>query len=161
VDIVTTTLGKALGGASGGVAAGPREVVELLRNRARPYLFSNSVPPPVVFGALKAIELARGSGELRARLRANAADFRAQMEAAGFTLVPGETPIVPVMLGDARLAAEMARRLLDEGIYVIGFSHPVVPLGKARIRVQLCALHTPEQIARCVAAFVKVRGEIG
>jgi glycine C-acetyltransferase len=160
VDIVTTTLGKALGGASGGVAAGPREVVELLRNRARPYLFSNSVPPPVVFGALKALELARAGNDLRERLRENAANFRARMEQAGFTLVPGETPIVPVMLGDARLAAEMSRRLLAEGIYVIGFSYPVVPLGKARIRVQLSAQHTPAHIEQCVAAFVRVRDEV-
>jgi glycine C-acetyltransferase len=157
VDIVTTTLGKALGGASGGIAAGPPEVVELLRNRARPYLFSNSVPPPVVYGALQAIELASAGAELRAQLMENARNFRAQMEVAGFTLVPGATPIVPVMLGDARIAAEMARRLLDEGIYVVGFSHPVVPIGKARIRVQLSALHTAQQIAQCVAAFVKVR----
>jgi glycine C-acetyltransferase len=160
VDIVTTTLGKALGGASGGVAAGPGEAIELLRNRARPYLFSNSVPPPVVFGALKALELAEGSSELRAQLIQNAASFRRQMEAAGFALVPGETPIVPVMLGDARSATEMAARLLDEGIYVTAFSFPVVPMGKARIRIQLCAEHTEEQIARCVAGFVKVRDQI-
>lgn len=160
VDIVTTTLGKALGGASGGVAAGPTEVIELLRNRARPYLFSNSVPPPVVYGALKALQLASESGALRAQLMRNAASFRAQMEAAGFTLVPGETPIVPVMLGDARIATEMARRLLDKGIYVIGFSHPVVPMGKARIRVQLSAQHTEQHVAQAVAAFVKVREQM-
>jgi glycine C-acetyltransferase len=156
VDIITTTLGKALGGASGGVAAGPPEIVELLRNRGRPYLFSNSVPPPVVYGAQAALELVSRGTVLRGTLQRNAADFRTRMEAAGFTLVPGQTPIVPVMLGDAQLAADMARDLLDEGIFVVGFSHPVVPLGKARIRVQLSALHTPAQIERCVAAFVKV-----
>jgi glycine C-acetyltransferase len=160
VDIVTTTLGKALGGASGGIAAGPPEVVELLRNRARPYLFSNSVPPHVVHGALKALELAAAGGVLREQLRANSALFRRLMGAEGFTLVPGETPIVPVMLGDARLAAETARRLLAEGIYVVSFSFPVVPMGKARIRVQLSAQHTPEQVQHCVAAFVKVRAEM-
>ncbi|MDQ3023562.1 MAG: glycine C-acetyltransferase [bacterium] len=160
VDIVTTTLGKALGGASGGVAAGPAEVVELLRNRARPYLFSNSVPPAVVHGALKAIELVNSGVELRERLTETSRSFREQMEAADFSIVPGETPIVPVMLGDARIAGEMARRLLDEGIYVVGFSHPVVPLSKARIRVQLSAQHKPQHIERCVTAFLKVRREM-
>jgi glycine C-acetyltransferase len=156
VDIITTTMGKALGGASGGLVAGPREVIEMLRNRGRPYLFSNSVPPPIIYGALKAVELLSKTTELRDRLEWNSKYFREKMEAAGFTLVPGETPIIPVMLGDAKLANDMARDLLAEGIYVIGFSHPVVPMGKARIRTQLSAGHTKEHIDKCVEAFIKV-----
>jgi glycine C-acetyltransferase len=156
VDIVTTTLGKALGGANGGLVAGPREVIDMLRNRGRPYLFSNAVPPPIVYGAIKAIDLLSQTTELRDRLEWNAAYFRGKMQAAGFTLVPGETPIVPVMLGDAKLANDVARDLLQEGIYVIGFSHPVVPMGKARIRTQLSAGHTQAHIDKCVDAFIKV-----
>lgn len=156
VDIVTTTLGKALGGANGGLVAGPREIIDMLRNRGRPYLFSNAVPPPIVYGALKAIELISQTTELRDRLEWNAKYFRDKMQAAGFSLVPGETPIVPVLLGDAKLANDVARDLLHEGIYVIGFSHPVVPMGKARIRTQLSAAHTKDHIDKCVEAFIKV-----
>ncbi len=156
VDIITTTLGKALGGASGGLVAGPREIVEMLRNRGRPYLFSNAVPPPIITAAIEVIGLISGSTELRDKLEWNAKYFREKMESAGFDLVPGETPIVPVMLGDAKLANDMARELLAEGIYVIGFSHPVVPMGKARIRVQLSAGHEKEHIDKAVDAFIKV-----
>lgn len=161
IDIITTTLGKALGGASGGVIAGPTEVVEMMRNRGRPYLFSNSVPPPIIYGALKVISLLKETTELRDKLEGNARYFRGKMEAAGFDLVPGETPIVPVMLGDAKLANDMAREMLGEGIYVIGFSHPVVPKGKARIRVQLSAGHEREHIDTAVAAFIKVGKKLG
>ena len=161
VDIITTTLGKALGGASGGLVAGPREIVEMLRNRGRPYLFSNAVPPPIAVAAIEVIGLISGSTELRDKLEWNAKYFREKMEAAGFDLVPGETPIVPVMLGDARLANDMARDLLAEGIYVIGFSHPVVPMGKARIRVQLSAGHEKEHVDKAVAAFIKVGKSLG
>ncbi len=156
IDIITTTLGKALGGASGGVIAGPKEVIEMMRNRGRPYLFSNSVPPPIVYGALEVIDLLNETTELRDRLEENAKRFRTSMAEAGFNLVPGETPIIPVMLGDAKLANDMARELLEKGIYVIGFSHPVVPMGKARIRVQLSAAHTNEDIDHAVAAFIEV-----
>jgi glycine C-acetyltransferase len=164
VDILTSTLGKALGGAAGGFVAGPREVVDLLRQRARPYLFSNTVAPPIVGASLAALALLEGSTELRDRLMWNAKRFRDGMTAAGFRLRPGFHPIVPIMLGDARLAVDFARDLLDEGIYVIGFSFPVVPKGEARIRVQLSAAHSPEMVDRAVAAFVKVgraRGVIG
>ena len=152
VDIITGTLGKALGGASGGYVSGRKEIVEILRQHARPYLFSNSVPPPVVGASLKALELASGSNELREKLAANAARFRSQMEEAGFTLNPGCHPIIPVMLGDAVVAQKMAEILLREGVYAIGFFYPVVPKGKARIRVQLSAAHSFEDIDRAVAA---------
>jgi glycine C-acetyltransferase len=161
VDVVTTTLGKALGGASGGLIAGPPEIITLLRNRGRPYLFSNAVPPPVIYGALEVMDMLSGSTELRDKLEWNARYFREKMAAAGFDLVPGQTPIVPVMLGDAKLAAEMARAMLDERIYVIGFSHPVVPMGRARIRVQLCAAHTKKHIDHAVAAFIKCGKALG
>jgi len=154
VDIVTGTLGKALGGSMGGFTAAKRPVVELLRQRSRPYLFSNSVAPCLVAASLKAVELARDGQVLRARLKANAARFRAGLAQAGFRLLPGEHPIVPVMIGDAALAGALAARLLEEGIYVIGFSFPVVPRGQARIRTQLSAAHTPEQIDRAIAGFV-------
>jgi len=156
VDIMTSTLGKALGGAAGGFVAGRQEVVDLLRQRARPYLFSNTVAPPIVGASLAALDLLEGSTELRDRLMENARRFREGMAAAGFQLRPGSHPIAPIMLGDARLAVDFARDLLDEGIYVIGFSFPVVPRGEARIRVQLSAAHTPEMVDRAVAAFVKV-----
>ncbi len=156
VDILTSTLGKALGGAAGGFVAGPREVVDLLRQRARPYLFSNTVAPPIVGASLAALDLIEGSTELRDRLMANAKRFREGMSAAGFQLRPGFHPIAPIMLGDARLAVDFARDLLDEGIYVIGFSFPVVPKGEARIRVQLSAAHSTGMVDRAVAAFVKV-----
>jgi glycine C-acetyltransferase len=156
VDVLTSTLGKALGGAAGGFVAGPREVVDLLRQRARPYLFSNTLAPPIVGASLAALDLLEGSTELRDRLMENARRFREGMTAAGFQLKPGFHPIAPIMLGDARLAVDLARDLLEEGIYVVGFSFPVVPKGEARIRVQLSAAHTPEMVDRAVAAFVRV-----
>ncbi len=161
VDIITSTLGKALGGAVGGFTTAREEVVEYLRQRSRPYLFSNTLPPTVALAALKALELAGGSAELRDRLRANAARMRSGLEAAGFTLKPGQHPIMPVMLGDATLASKMADRLLEKGIYVIGFSFPVVPQGQARIRIQVSAAHTPEQIDRAIQAFTDVGRELG
>jgi glycine C-acetyltransferase len=158
IDILTGTLGKALGGASGGYTAGRREIVELLRQRSRPYLFSNSVPPMIAGASLEVLGLlASGEGaRLRAQLRGNAQLFRSRMTALGFDLPAGSHPIIPVMLGDALLAARMADALLDEGVYVIGFSYPVVPKGKARIRTQMSAAHTPEQIENAAAAFAKV-----
>jgi glycine C-acetyltransferase len=156
IDILTSTLGKALGGASGGFVAARREVVELLRQRARPYLFSNTLAPSVVGASLAVLDLLDGTAELRERLMANARDFRHRMAAAGFELRPGEHPIVPVMLGDARLAADLARDLLAEGVYVVGFSYPVVPHGQARIRVQLSAAHTPAHVELAADAFHRV-----
>ncbi len=156
VDILTSTLGKALGGASGGFTAGRAEVVALLRQRSRPYLFSNTLPPALVCSALAGLELLTRSTALRDRLAANTRWFRQAMTAAGFGLRPGEHPIVPIMLGDARLAHRMAADLFDEGIYVVGFSYPVVPRDKARIRVQVSAAHTEGDLERAVAAFVKV-----
>ncbi len=161
VDVVTSTLGKALGGSQGGFTSGRKEIVELLRQRSRPYLFSNTVAPPIVGAALKVLEMLSASTERRDRLEANTMRFREQMTAAGFQIRPGVHPIVPIMLGDARLATEMADRMLQRGIYVIGFSFPVVPRGQARIRVQLSAAHAPEQIDRAVAAFVEVGRELG
>lgn len=161
VDLVTSTLGKALGGAAGGFTSGRAEVVELLRQRSRPYLFSNALPPPVAAAALQAVKLVAQGEALRATLAENSAFFRAQLAALGFRLVPGEHPIIPVMLGDAALATKMADRLLQEGIYVIGFSYPVVPKGQARIRVQMSAAHTRAQLDRAVAAFAKVGRELG
>ena len=160
VDVITSTLGKALGGASGGFAAGRKEIVELLRNRSRPYLFSNSLAPAIVGASLEVLDLLTESTDLRDRLERNTKRFREGMTAAGFAVRPGVHPIVPVMLGDARLAVDFARRLLDEGVYVIGFSFPVVPQGKARIRTQLSAAHTDEQIDRTVEAFAKVGREL-
>ena len=158
VDIVTGTLGKALGGASGGYTAGRKDIVALLRQRSRPYLFSNTLAPSITATTLKVLELLRGGeGEaLRRRVRENGERFRRGMTALGFSLVPGQHPIIPVMLGDAALATRMADALLAEGVYVIGFSYPVVPKGKARIRTQMSAAHTPEQIDRAVEAFAKV-----
>jgi glycine C-acetyltransferase len=156
VDVITSTLGKALGGAAGGFTAARAEVVEYLRQRSRPYLFSNSLPPPIAAAALKAVELIAQSNELRDRLHANARQMRAGLEAAGFSIRPGSHPIIPVMLGDAALASRMADLLLERGIYVIGFSYPVVPQGQARIRIQMSAAHTPEQIDRALAAFTEV-----
>jgi len=161
VDIITSTLGKALGGAAGGFTAGSREVVEFLRQRSRPYLFSNAVPPPIIRAAHTALDLVSRRRDLRDRLHANAGRLRAGLQAAGFTLKPGQHPIIPVMIGDAALAVRMADRLLEEGIYVIGFSFPVVPQGQARIRLQASAAHTDEQIDRTVASFAKVGREIG
>ncbi|MDK1009538.1 MAG: glycine C-acetyltransferase [Actinomycetota bacterium] len=161
VGIVTGTFGKALGGASGGYTSGHTEIVDLLRQRSRPYLFSNSLAPMIAATTIEAIGLLRSSGNLRAKLTANAARFRAGMEAAGFTLAGEGHPIIPVMLGDAALATNMANRLLAEGIYVIGFSFPVVPKGEARIRAQMSAAHTPEHIDLAVEAFTKVGRELG
>lgn len=161
VDIITGTLGKALGGASGGYTSGRKEVIEWLRQRSRPYLFSNSLAPVITATSIKVLELLRGSNELRDNLRANSAYFRQEMAARGFDLVPGDHPIIPVMLYDAGLAQKMAARLLDEGIYVIAFSFPVVPKGKARIRTQMSAAHTREDLEGAVAAFEKVGKELG
>jgi glycine C-acetyltransferase len=156
VDIVTSTLGKALGGASGGFTAARAQVVALLRQRSRPYLFSNTLPPALVCASLACLELLGRSSVRRDLLAANTRWFREAMTAAGFAIRPGEHPIVPIMLGDARLAQAMAADLLGEGIYVVGFSYPVVPQGAARIRVQISAAHEPEHLERAVAAFVKV-----
>jgi glycine C-acetyltransferase len=161
IDILTGTLGKALGGASGGYVSGRGPIVEWLRQRARPYLFSNSLAPVIVATSLEVLKLLAASSELRVRLQENSAHFRAKMEALGFRLVPGSHPIIPVMLGDARLAQEMAERLLAEGIYVVGFSFPVVPQGQARIRTQMSAAHTRGEIDRAIAAFAKVGRELG
>ena len=161
VDIYTGTFGKALGGASGGYVASHREIVALLRQRSRPYLFSNTLAPSIVAGTLTALDLVEGSADLRARLRENAALFRRRMAAEGFDLLPGEHPIVPVMFGDAALTARIARAMQERGVYVTAFSFPVVPRGLARIRAQLSAAHTPEQIERCVAAFVGARAAVG
>ncbi|ADB51215.1 glycine C-acetyltransferase [Conexibacter woesei] len=157
VDVVTGTLGKALGGASGGYTSGRREIVELLRQRSRPYLFSNTIAPPIAAASLRALELLGSSGELRTRLRENTARFRAGMERAGFDLLPGDHPIVPVMYGDARRASEAAERLLDEGVYAIAFSFPIVPRGEARIRTQISAAHAPAEIDQALAAFAAAR----
>ncbi|MCB0418471.1 MAG: aminotransferase class I/II-fold pyridoxal phosphate-dependent enzyme, partial [Bdellovibrionales bacterium] len=161
VDIITGTLGKALGGASGGYTSGPKEVIEWLRQRSRPYLFSNSVAPAIVFTTLKVLEMLRAGGELRERLRQNSAFFRTEMQKLGFDLVPGEHPIIPVMLGDAALASRMADQLMHEGVYVIGFSYPVVPKGKARIRTQMSAGHSRADLEKAVAAFAKVGRALG
>ncbi|MCW8947076.1 MAG: glycine C-acetyltransferase [Sedimenticola thiotaurini] len=161
VDITTGTLGKALGGASGGYTSGRREIVELLRQRSRPYLFSNTVAPPVVAGAIAALELLEGSSELRDRLEQNTRLFRKGMEQAGFDLLPGSHPIVPIMLYDAPRAAEFAERMLGKGIYVVAFSYPVVPEGRARIRTQISAAHTEEDLQQAITAFSEVKREMG
>jgi glycine C-acetyltransferase len=153
VDIITSTLGKALGGASGGFTSGHARIVELLRQRSRPYLFSNTVAPTVVAGALKAVELAAEGDDVRGRLRENMRFFRDGLSQAGFELLPGEHPIIPVMLHDARRAAALAEALLERGVYVIAFSYPVVPKGRARIRCQISASHSREELERAVAAF--------
>jgi glycine C-acetyltransferase len=158
VDLVAGTLGKALGGASGGYISGHQEIVDLLRQRARPYLFSNSIPPTVVAGSLVALDLVSRGAAARATLRDNAKRFRDKMSEAGFTLLPGEHPIVPVMFADEHEAVRMASALFDLGIYVVAFSYPVVPMGKARIRVQVCANHSTDDIDICVAAFIAARG---
>jgi glycine C-acetyltransferase len=161
IDILTGTLGKALGGGSGGYTSARREIVEILRQRSRPYLFSNSLPPPIVAASLKSLDLLTRSTELRDRLEESTAWFRTAMTDAGFQIVPGVHPIVPIMLGDAVLAVRMAEMLLAEGIYVIGFSYPVVPHGKARIRTQVSAVHSGEDLEFAVKAFSKVKAAIG
>jgi glycine C-acetyltransferase len=163
VDIITGTLGKALGGASGGYVAARREVVELLRQRSRPYLFSNTLTPSIAAASLKVLELLQSEegAQLRRRVRANGERFREAMSAAGFTLVPGQHPIIPIMLGDALVASRMADALLHEGVYVIGFSYPVVPKGRARIRTQMSAAHTPQQIDQAIDAFKRVGASLG
>ena len=161
VDVFTSTLGKALGGGSGGFTTGRREIIDLLRQRSRPYLFSNTLPPPLVAASIKVFEILERSTERRDRVEANAQRFRAGMAAAGFELRPGQHAIVPVMLHDAKLAQRFAADLLEEGIYVIGFFYPVVPQGQARIRTQMSAAHTPAQIDRAVEAFTKVGRRLG
>ncbi|HOE91766.1 MAG TPA: aminotransferase class I/II-fold pyridoxal phosphate-dependent enzyme, partial [Candidatus Cloacimonadota bacterium] len=159
-DIITTTFGKALGGANGGCTSGRKEIIELLRQKSRPYLFSNTVSPAVVGGTLKVLDILTESTDLREKVMENAILFRNEMEQAGFKLQPGNTAIVPVMLYDEPLALKMADMLLKEGIYVIGFAFPVVPRGQARIRVQLSAAHSTEDIHRAVTAFIKVGKEL-
>ncbi|MCB0524912.1 MAG: glycine C-acetyltransferase [Saprospiraceae bacterium] len=161
IDIVTGTLGKALGGASGGFTAARKEIVDILRQRSRPYLFSNTVAPSIVGGSIKVMDLLSSSTHLRDKLESNTQWFRNAMTAAGFDIIPGEHPIVPIMLYEATLAQQFASRLLEEGIYVIGFFYPVVAKGKARIRVQVSAAHEPEHLERAVAAFTKVGKELG
>lgn len=161
VDIITGTLGKALGGASGGFTAAKQEIVDMLRQRSRPYLFSNTLAPAIVGASIKVFDLLSGSTALRDKLEGNTAYFREQMTAAGFDILPGEAPIVPIMLYDAQLSQDFANRLLEEGIYVIGFFYPVVPKGKARIRTQLSAAHGREQLDRAIAAFTRVGKELG
>ena len=160
IDAITGTLGKALGGASGGYVSGRKELVALLRQRSRPYLFSNSVAPPIVAASLKVLELLRGAKDLRDRLASNTKLFRARMAEEEFEILPGEHPIVPVMIGDAALAGRMAATMLEKGVYVVGFSYPVVPQGKARIRTQVSAAHSPEDLERAVRAFTETRAEI-
>ncbi|MGL4466951.1 MAG: glycine C-acetyltransferase, partial [Plesiomonas shigelloides] len=160
VDIITGTLGKALGGASGGYTSGKKEVIDWLRQRSRPYLFSNSLAPAIVSASIKVLELLEQGGSLRQRLQENSRYFRERMSAAGFTLAGADHAIIPVMLGDAKLAAEMASRMLQEGIYVVGFSYPVVPKGQARIRTQMSAAHTREQLDRAINAFIRIGREL-
>jgi glycine C-acetyltransferase len=161
IDVITSTLGKALGGASGGYTTGRQEIVDLLRQRSRPYLFSNTLAPALVGASIKVFEMLSASTALRDRLEENTQYFREQMTAAGFQIKAGIHPIVPIMLGDARLASQMADDMLARGVYVIGFSYPVVPKGEARIRVQISAGHTREQLDRAIAAFVEVGKERG
>ena len=160
VDIITSTLGKALGGASGGFTTGRQEMIDLLRQRSRPYLFSNTMAPALVAASIAVLDMLSKTNDLRERLRRNTKYFREKMTAAGFNIIPSEHPIVPVMLGDAKLAQAMAAKLLDEGIYVIGFFYPVVPKGAARIRTQISAAHTTEQLDKAIAAFTKVGREL-
>ena len=161
IDILTGTLGKALGGAAGGYTAARKEIVGWLRQRSRPYLFSNSVPPVIAASTLRVLDLIEDGDELRSTLRRNTAHFRRCMNEAGFTIVPGEHPIAPVMLGDAALASNFAEKLLERGVYVIGFSYPVVPMGKARIRTQMTAGHSLEQLDRAIEGFIAVGRELG
>ena len=156
IDVLTGTLGKALGGASGGYTSGRREIIELLRQRSRPYLFSNTLAPMIAAAAIKALELLTASTELRDRLEANAKHFRKGITDLGFEIKPGDHPIVPIMLGDAVRAQQMAAKMLEKGVYVVGFFYPVVPMGQARIRVQLCATHTKEDIEFALEKFAEV-----
>ncbi len=160
IDAITGTLGKALGGASGGYVSGRRELVAMLRQRSRPYLFSNSVAPPIVAASSKVLELMRSASDLREKLRDNTAFFRRRMAEEGFDILPGEHPIVPVMIGDAARASRLAELMLERGVYVIGFSYPVVPQGKARIRAQVSAAHSRDDLERAVQAFVSSRAEM-
>jgi glycine C-acetyltransferase len=161
VDIITGTLGKALGGASGGYTSGKKEIITWLRQRSRPYLFSNSLAPMIAGAALAVLDMLEKSDDLRAKLRENSSYFREGLQKLGFTMVPGEHPIIPVMLGDAVLAGKMAAELLEEGIYVVGFSYPVVPQGKARIRTQMSAAHDKKHLDQALAAFAKVGRNLG
>jgi glycine C-acetyltransferase len=161
VDIITGTLGKALGGASGGYVAARAEIVALLRQRSRPYLFSNTLAPVIAAASLKVLDLLESADDLRVRLAENTARFRSRMTEEGFEILPGEHPIAPVMIGDAARAGRLAELLLERGVYVIGFSYPVVPQGQARIRVQLSAAHSADDVDRAVAAFVAARAELG
>ncbi|WP_141726159.1 aminotransferase class I/II-fold pyridoxal phosphate-dependent enzyme, partial [Actinacidiphila rubida] len=160
VDILTGTLGKALGGASGGYVAARAEIVALLRQRSRPYLFSNTLAPVIAAASLKVLDLLESAGDLRTRLADNTALFRSRMAAEGFDILSGDHPIVPVMIGDAAVAGALADRLLERGVYAVGFSYPVVPQGKARIRVQLSAAHSTEDVEAAVAAFVAARADL-
>jgi glycine C-acetyltransferase len=161
VDIITSTLGKALGGASGGFVSARREIVGWLRQRSRPYLFSNSIAPPVAAGTLKVLDLLEATPELRDRLHANARYFRGHMQRLGFDLLPGEHPIVPIMLGEAPVAVRLAERMQEDGVYVVAFSYPVVPHGKARIRTQLSTAHSTAQLDRVVQAFARAGESLG
>jgi glycine C-acetyltransferase len=161
VDILTGTLGKALGGASGGYVAARKEIVAWLRQRSRPYLFSNSIAPPVAAATIKVLELLENSPHLRERLHANASYFREGMQSLGFNLLPGEHPIIPVMLGDAPAAVRLAERMQEQGVYVVAFAFPVVPHGKARIRTQMNAAHSREQLDRVILAFARSGRELG
>jgi glycine C-acetyltransferase len=161
IDAISGTLGKALGGASGGYISGRKELVAMLRQRSRPYLFSNSIAPSIAAASVKVLELIRTAGDLRRRLRDNTVYFRRQMTAAGFDILPGDHPIVPVMVGDATLASRIAQVMLEKGVYVVSFSYPVVPQGKARIRTQVSAAHTQADLERAVRAFVETRQEVG
>jgi glycine C-acetyltransferase len=160
VDVLTGTLGKAVGGASGGYVSGRKEIVELLRQRARPYLFSNSLAPAVVGASLKALDLIERSDDLRERLAANTREFRERMTGLGFDVLPGEHPIVPAMVGDAQQAARFSAALVGHGVFAVAFSYPVVPLGTARIRTQMSAAHTAEDLEQAVEAFVAARAEV-
>jgi glycine C-acetyltransferase len=161
VDIITGTLGKALGGASGGYTSGRKEIIDLLRQRSRPYLFSNSLAPPIVAASLRTLDLLTSSHELIERLHSNTRFFRKAMTEAGFAIPEGEHPIVPIMIGDAPLAVKMAEKMLEKGIYVIAFSFPVVPKGKARIRTQMSAAHTRGDLEFAVEKFVEAKRELG
>ena len=161
VDILTGTFGKALGGGSGGYTSGPKEIIDLLRQRSRPYLFSNTLAPAICAATIKTIDLLEASTALRDRVHENANYFRKEMEKLGFDLLPGEHPIVPIMLYDAKVAQEFANRMLDKGVYVTGFFYPVVPMGKARVRTQISAGHTKEDLDFAVKCFGEVKKEMG